>query len=58
MAKIVKGIVAAMVTSMHDDESLNFQEIENQVNRADRRQGVDGVFCLGTNGRGLYPLRG
>lgn len=49
MAKIVKGIVAAMVTSMHDDESLNFQEIENQVNRQ-IAAGVDGVFCLGTNG--------
>lgn len=49
MEKIVKGIVAAMVTSMHDDESLNFQEIENQVNRQ-IAAGVDGVFCLGTNG--------
>ena len=54
MAKIVKGIVAAMVTSMHDDESLNFQEIENQVNRQ-IAAGVDGVFCLGTNGE-AYAL--
>ena len=56
MAKIVKGIVAAMVTSMHDDESLNFQEIENQVNRQ-IAAGVDGVFCWAPTAR-LYPLRG
>ena len=49
MAKLVKGIIAAMVTSMNDDESLNFEEIKNQVNRQ-IAAGVDGVFCLGTNG--------
>lgn len=49
MANLVKGIIAAMVTSMHDDESLNTQEIQNQVNRQ-IAAGVDGVFCLGTNG--------
>lgn len=49
MAKLVKGIIAAMVTSMHDDESLNIEEIKNQVNRQ-IAAGVDGVFCLGTNG--------
>lgn len=45
----VKGIIAAMVTSMHDDESLNEQEIRNQVERQ-IRAGANGVFCLGTNG--------
>ena len=49
MATQIKGIIAAMVTSMHDDESLNFEEIKNQVNRQ-IAAGVDGVFCLGTNG--------
>lgn len=49
MAKIVKGIIAAMVTSMNDDESLNMEEIKHQVNRQ-IAAGVDGVFCLGTNG--------
>lgn len=44
-----KGIIAAMVTSMNKDESLNEQEIRNQVNRQ-IVAGVDGVFCLGTNG--------
>ena len=28
-----KGIIAAMVTSMNEDETLNEQEIRNQVNR-------------------------
>lgn len=38
-----------MVTSMNDDESLNMEEIKHQVNRQ-IAAGVDGVFCLGTNG--------
>lgn len=44
-----KGIIAAMVTSLHDDETLNEAEIRNQVNRQ-IASGVDAVFCLGTNG--------
>lgn len=44
-----KGIIAAMVTSLHDDETLNEAEIRNQVNRQ-IAAGVDAVFCLGTNG--------
>lgn len=49
MAKLVEGIIAAMVTSMHDDETLNEKEIRNQVNRH-IAAGATGVFCLGTNG--------
>lgn len=49
MKDIAKGIIAAMVTSMNDDETLNEQEIRNQVNRH-INAGVSGVFCLGTNG--------
>jgi 4-hydroxy-tetrahydrodipicolinate synthase len=49
MSLKVKGIIAAMVTSMHDDESLNEEEICRQVERH-IEAGVDGVFCLGTNG--------
>ena len=44
-----KGIIAAMVTSMFDDETLNEKEIRNQVDRQ-IAAGVDAVFCLGTNG--------
>lgn len=49
MAKLVEGIIAAMVTSMNEDESLNEAEIRNQVDRH-ISAGADGVFCLGTNG--------
>lgn len=56
MDQLAAGIIAAMVTSMHDDESLNFQEIGHQVERQ-IAAGVDGVFCLGTNGE-AYILSG
>jgi len=49
MNKHVYGIIAAMVTSMNEDESLNEAGIRNQVNRQ-IAAGVDAVFCLGTNG--------
>ena len=49
MATEIKGIIAAMVTSMNEDESLNEAEIRHQVNRQ-IAAGVDAVFCLGTNG--------
>lgn len=45
----VKGIIAAMVTSMNPDETLNEAEIRHQVNRQ-IAAGADAVFCLGTNG--------
>lgn len=46
---MVKGIVAAMQTPMHGDGSVNEQEMRRQINRQ-IEAGVDGVFCLGTNG--------
>ena len=49
MNEKVKGIIAAMVTSMNPDETLNEAEIRHQVNRQ-IAAGVDAVFCLGTNG--------
>lgn len=49
MNEKVYGIIAAMVTSMNEDETLNESEIRNQVNRQ-IDSGVDAVFCLGTNG--------
>ncbi len=45
----VYGIIAAMVTSMNEDESLNEKEIRNQVDRQ-IAAGANAVFCLGTNG--------
>lgn len=49
MDQKIKGIIAAMVTSMNDDETINEAEIRNQVNRQ-IAAGADAVFCLGTNG--------
>lgn len=49
MHEKVKGIIAAMVTAMNPDESLNEAEIRRQVNRQ-IAAGADAVFCLGTNG--------
>lgn len=44
-----RGIIAAMITALHEDESLNEQGIRAHVNRL-LDAGVDGMFCLGTNG--------
>lgn len=49
MSTIATGIISAMVTSMHEDESINLKEVARQVNRQ-IKAGADGVFCLGTNG--------
>lgn len=49
MNQIASGIIAAIVTPMHDDESLNLEELARQVERQ-ISAGVSGVFCLGTNG--------
>lgn len=44
-----EGIIAAMVTAFHEDETLNLAEIRNQVNRH-LKANANAVFCLGTNG--------
>ena len=49
MAAEIKGIIAAMVTAMNEDETLNEQEIRHQINRQ-IAAGVNAIFCLGTNG--------
>lgn len=45
----IKGIVAAMQTPMYEDGSINEDEMRRQINRQ-IKAGVNGVFCLGTNG--------
>ena len=45
----VKGIITALLTPMYEDESINEQELRNQVNRQ-IEAGVHGLFLLGTNG--------
>ncbi len=47
--KNIKGIVAAMQTPMFDNGDINEAEMRNQINR-EIAAGVDGIFCLGTNG--------
>ena len=50
----IKGIVPPILTPMHEDESVNVQELRNQVNRL-IDAGVHGIFPFGTNGEG-YAL--
>ena len=45
----IRGIIAAMATAMYEDGSINEAEIRRQINRH-INAGVDGIFCLGTNG--------
>ena len=44
-----EGIIAPIVTPMYEDETINEQELRNQVNRL-INQGIHGIFALGTNG--------
>lgn len=55
MAVKIRGIIPPILTPMNDDESVNEQELRNQVNRM-ISGGVHGIFCFGTNGEG-YILR-
>lgn len=47
----MKGIIPPIVTPMNPDETINEQELKNQVNRQ-IKAGVHGIFPLGTNGEG------
>lgn len=50
----VNGIIVPMLTPMNHDESINYGEIDNQVERF-IDNGIRGIFCLGTNGE-FYAL--
>ena len=52
----IQGIIPALITPMHEDESVNFEELRRQVNRQ-IDGGVHAIFCFGTNGEG-YILNG
>jgi 4-hydroxy-tetrahydrodipicolinate synthase len=54
MKHITKGVYVAMATPMHDDESLNIEELHRQIDRF-IDSGIDALFCLGTNGE-FYAL--
>lgn len=45
----IKGIIPPILTPMNADESINEQELRNQVNRQ-IDAGVHGIFAFGTNG--------
>lgn len=49
MNQLVQGIITPILTPMYEDESINFEELRNQVNRL-IEAGVSGLFCFGTNG--------
>ena len=50
----LRGIIPAMVTPLREDESVNIEELRNQVNRQ-IEAGAAALFCLGTNGE-FYAL--
>ena len=50
----IKGIIAPILTPMHEDESINEEELKHQVNRL-IDSGIHGIFAVGTNGEG-YAL--
>lgn len=47
----LKGIICPILTPMHEDESINLEELRNQVDRM-IDNGVHGIFPFGTNGEG------
>lgn len=49
MNKLVQGVITPILTPMYADESINFDELRNQVERL-ITAGVSGLFCFGTNG--------
>lgn len=47
----IKGIIPPIITPMNEDESINENELRNQVNRQ-IKGGIHGLFPFGTNGEG------
>lgn len=47
----LKGIITPMLTPMNSDESINYDELCNQIERL-LAGGVHGLFAFGTNGEG------
>ena len=47
----IKGVIPAVLTPMYEDETINYDELKNQVNRL-IEAGVHGMFPFGTNGEG------
>ena len=49
--KEIKGIIVPILTPMHEDETVNYAEFINQIERL-IDTGVHGIFVFGTNGEG------
>lgn len=47
----IRGIIPAIITPMHSDETVNFTELVRQVERL-ISAGIHGIFPFGTNGEG------
>ena len=47
----LKGIIVPIITPMKEDETINEQELRNQVNRM-IENGIHGIFPFGANGEG------
>lgn len=47
----LKGIICPILTPMHEDESINVEELRLQVDRM-IDNGIHGIFPFGTNGEG------
>ncbi|MGN0746477.1 MAG: 4-hydroxy-tetrahydrodipicolinate synthase [Aristaeellaceae bacterium] len=47
----IRGIIVPIVTPMNEDESVNLQELRNQIERM-LAAGIHGIFVFGTNGEG------
>lgn len=47
----LKGIIVPILTPMHEDESINLEELRAQVERM-IENGIHGIFPFGTNGEG------
>ena len=52
----LKGIITPIITPMHDDESVNYDELKNQIERL-IKGGVHGLFFFGTNGEAYILSR-
>lgn len=52
--EMIKGIIPPIITPMNADETINYNELENQIERQ-LNGGVHGIFCYGTNGE-CYAL--
>jgi len=49
-AKDIHGIIAPILTPMYEDETVNYEELDRQVER--QIEAGNGIFCFGTNGEG------